>query len=109
MDKIICLLLSLTLAGCATYKKTYAPDGREAFSIDCSGLASNWGACLSKAGELCSTKGYDMLTNVSDAGHSSTLMGNSNADANAIRASSQSNVMAMSGSVINRNLLITCK
>ena len=66
---ILCCSL-LTLAGCATATKTYAPDGREAFSIDCSGPDLNWGSCNVKAGEICKEKGYDIISREGEQGES---------------------------------------
>ncbi|EIY9399793.1 hypothetical protein MNO06_001906 [Escherichia coli] len=81
------------LSGCATSSKTYAPDGREAYTIDCSGLGGSWGMCLTKAGDLCGSKGYDVLTSAGDKGFI--------ASANPERA--------FAGNTISRNLLIACK
>jgi len=39
------------LAGCATARQTYTPDGKVGHSINCSGSALNWGMCYEKAGE----------------------------------------------------------
>lgn len=64
--KFLILGAALFMAGCATASKTYAPDGREAFTVDCSGAALNWGYCQKKAGELCGARGYDVLDRSSD-------------------------------------------
>lgn len=55
------LCLCMALAGCAVSHQTYAPDGRAAYSINCSGMALTWGACYEKAGDLCGAGGYDIL------------------------------------------------
>lgn len=83
----------LLLSGCATSSKTYAPDGTEAFSINCSGAGGNWGMCYEKAGDLCGTKGYEILSKDGDDGL--TIAAGQNA--------------LYGGSVINRSLLIRCK
>lgn len=49
------------LSGCASVTESYAPDGRKAYALNCSGTARGWDKCLSKAGELCKTAGYDVL------------------------------------------------
>ncbi|XEQ06583.1 hypothetical protein LPA67_11250 [Salmonella enterica subsp. enterica] len=54
------------LAGCATATKTYAPDGREAYTIECSGVGGSWAMCQAKAGDLCGSKGYDLISTGSD-------------------------------------------
>lgn len=35
----ILTVLSAMVCGCATTKATYAPDGRKAYTLNCSGLA----------------------------------------------------------------------
>ncbi|HDT4814128.1 TPA: hypothetical protein QHO54_001087 [Klebsiella aerogenes] len=81
------------LVGCANSSKTFAPDGREAYSIDCSGTARTWGMCLEKAGDLCGAKGYDTFTSTGDKGWIATAQPD----------------FAMAGSTVSRNLLIACK
>lgn len=94
MRILILPIISIALlSGCATSSKTYAPDGREAYSIDCSGLAGSWGMCLSKAGDLCGSKGYDLLTTAGDRGMVATV----------------NQYQGYAGSTISRNLLIACK
>ncbi|WON77586.1 hypothetical protein [Serratia sp. UGAL515B_01] len=90
---IIVFSAIILLSGCANSSKTYAPDGREAYSIDCSGLARTWGMCLEKAGDLCGAKGYDIYTSTGDKGWVATAQPD----------------FAMAGSTISRNLLIACK
>lgn len=90
---IICLAIAISLSGCATAKKTYTSDGREGYSITCSGSALNWGMCYEKAGELCGQKGYEVLEKTGDQG--SMLSGNQ--------------FGLYGGSVINRNIIIKCK
>jgi hypothetical protein len=56
------------LSACASASKTYGPDGKEACSINCSGLARTWGMCFEKAGDLCGAKGYDVIGQGTDHG-----------------------------------------
>ncbi|MGP2470846.1 hypothetical protein V1956_20055 [Yersinia sp. 2540 StPb PI] len=94
MNKAIFLTLTiLLLSGCASSSKTYGPDGRMAHSIDCSGLARTWGACLEKAGDICGAKGYDVFTSTGDGGF----------------VAAANPQMAFAGSTITRNVLISCK
>lgn len=94
MKNIFFVIAAITLvSGCATSSKTYAPDGREAYAIDCSGMGGTWGMCLSKAGELCGSRGYDMLTSAGDKGMVAVVDPN----------------QAFASSTISRNLLIACK
>jgi hypothetical protein len=83
----------LVIAGCATSKETFLPDGGKGHSINCSGTAGNWGMCYEKAGELCGTRGYDVIAGGADQG--------------AVVSGSQYGLYA--GSVMNRSLLIRCK
>lgn len=52
-------LVALT-ASCATSSKTYLPDGREGYVVQCSGSAVGWGDCEAKAGNLCGPNGYEV-------------------------------------------------
>jgi len=87
------LLIAVLLSGCATAKKTYTSDGKEGYSINCSGSALNWGMCYEKAGEICGSKGYEVLEKSGDKG--AMLSGN------------QFGIYG--GSVINRSMIIKCK
>jgi hypothetical protein len=62
------LLTVVLLGGCATAKKTYTSEGKEGHSINCSGTYLNWGLCFEKAGEICGSKGYEVLEKSSDKG-----------------------------------------
>jgi hypothetical protein len=83
----------ILLSGCASASRTYGPDGKEAFVINCSGLARNWGMCYEKAGNLCTTKGYEVIGRGGDSG--------------AVASVNPSGGFA--GSVISRTLLVKCK
>ena len=84
------LLVFIFLGGCATAKKTYTSDGKEGYSITCSGSALNWGMCYEKAGEICGSKGYEVLEKSGDQG-----------------AMVSGNQFGLYGSsVINRNMII---
>ncbi len=54
-------MIVMILSGCATVKETYSQDGRKAYTLNCSGLARGWDKCYAAAGELCKTKGYDII------------------------------------------------
>lgn len=66
--RIIVLTLVVAASGCATAKKIYGPDGREAFALNCSGTALSWNECYSKAGSLCQASGYDVLSQDGETG-----------------------------------------
>lgn len=78
---------------CATSKKTYTEDGKEGFSINCSGSVLNWGNCYEKAGELCGSKGYEVMEKSGDVGN--TISSNQYG--------------LYGGSVINRSMRVKCK
>ena len=56
----VTVLLALALSSCATSKLTYLPDGKEGYSINCSGAAVPINACFEKAGALCGSRGYNV-------------------------------------------------
>jgi hypothetical protein len=66
MKIIPAALLVINMAGCATVHQTYAPDGRKAYALNCSGLARGWDKCLSAAGEICGAAGYDIVDRSSE-------------------------------------------
>ena len=69
MNKLIIILLSiLVLNACASSSEVYTSDGKPGHSISCSGNALDWGDCFEKAGEICGTKGYDVLEKSGDQG-----------------------------------------
>lgn len=53
--------VAVALTSCASVSESYAPDGRKAYALNCSGTARGWDKCFSKAGELCKAAGYDIL------------------------------------------------
>jgi hypothetical protein len=65
------------LAGCATEKTTYAPDGRKAYTLNCSGLARGWDKCFAAAGNLCGASGYDVLDRSDEPAAAGSVAGNS--------------------------------
>jgi hypothetical protein len=62
------LVTALLLISCANVSETYGPDGSRAYSIDCSGTARTWSMCLEKAGEICTTRGYEVVSRTGDQG-----------------------------------------
>jgi hypothetical protein len=87
------LAVLLLAGGCATASPTYGPDGKEAFAINCSGMARNWGMCYEKAGELCATRGYEVLNQSGDQGAAASITPSG----------------GFGGSVISRSMLVKCK
>lgn len=101
MKKIIITALSFSLVACATVRESYAPDGRKAYSLNCSGTARGWDKCYSAAGELCGAKGYDVLTKNNEP----VAMGTTGASMSANSASYGSSFAMTS----ERSMLIACK
>lgn len=90
---MIYFVLAVGLCGCATARQTFTADGKQGYSINCSGAALHWGMCYEKAGELCGTKGYVVLEKSGDQG--SMLMG------------TQHGLYGVS--VMTRSMIISCK
>ena len=57
---------ALLVSGCATIRETYAPDGRKAYALNCSGLTRGWDKCRKAAGDICGSTGYDILDQSSE-------------------------------------------
>jgi len=92
IDRIVLIAL-ISLAGCATVRESYAPDGRRAFALNCSGLARGWDKCYSAAGEQCGSAGYDILDR--------------NSEDMAVASVSRSSAFA--GKTNERTMLVACK
>jgi hypothetical protein len=90
---VLSCAIAIALSGCARSSKTYTSDGREGFSIDCSGTALSWSKCFEKAGDLCGARGYDLLEKSGDQG--STVAANQYG--------------LYGGSVMSRSMVIACK
>lgn len=93
------------LTGCASSMQTYAPDGRQAYSLNCSGWARGWDACLQKAGEICAAKGYDVIDR---SGESGFMMGGGSSAGFAGSAGSAGSGF-YGGTTQQRTMLISCK
>lgn len=52
----------LLLNGCATSRTIVGQDGKPLHKISCDGAAQSIDACYEKAGELCASAGYDILS-----------------------------------------------
>lgn len=62
MKKQLCIFtLCIALAACATVNNTYAPDGKKAYALNCSGAARGWDKCQQAAGNICGDAGYKVL------------------------------------------------
>lgn len=72
---LVVLLSSALLSSCATIRETYAPDGRKAYSLNCSGTARGWDKCFNAAGEACKGAGYDILDRTGEDASFASLAG----------------------------------
>ena len=99
MTKVILSLAAAAFlaSGCATASKTYGPDGKEAYSLNCSGTARSWGMCLEKAGDICGSRGYNITSAIGDIGNLTV--------ANA----TVQNANLVSGSIMSRSMIVSCK
>jgi hypothetical protein len=72
INKSAITVMLAALAACASapeqITKLYAPDGREAYALDCSGGGGGWPVCFKKAGEICQSSGYDVISQESEDG-----------------------------------------
>lgn len=91
----VALGVLVALSGCAVASKTYGPDGRIAYSINCSGPYLNWSECFKKAGGLCGSYGYD------------TLAVNGQSVGTIVTANPTTGVFATP--VIDRVMMVSCK
>ena len=82
-------------------RETYAPDGRKAYSLNCSGTARGWDKCYSAAGELCKDAGYDILDRSSEDASLSSVSGNAN--------KTSASVSSSSVKTNERSMVIACK
>ena len=79
-----------------TTESVYAPDGKQAILIDCSGEFSTWGECQGKAGELCQERGYEVIERDTDTGVSSSVSG------------SGGSIFGSTSTTVTRTMMIRC-
>ena len=91
-NNLIILLSTVALSACASSKEVYTSDGTRGYSINCSGSMLNWDSCYERAGEICSTEGYEVLEKTGEEGL--TVPGNSSS--------------LQRGSIIHRSMVIQC-
>jgi hypothetical protein len=56
--RVLAVFGLLLLAGCGGAQRTHAPDGREAYILQCKGGQY---ACARQAGDICGARGYQAL------------------------------------------------
>lgn len=101
----ILIVFVTTLQGCATSREVFLADGTKGYNINCSGSGMNYSNCLEKAGEICGTRGYDLLNQQGDA----VPFAQAIREFGANTQSASVGYFTYSGSTITRNLFIKCK
>ena len=106
MKKIVFAALGIVvLTSCATVRESYAPDGRKAYALNCSGTARGWDKCFSAAGEICGANGYDVL----DRNSESQVTGSYGSSANVNSSGGSASSGGFIGKTNERTMLIACK
>ena len=94
MYKIILILCMSFLSACtASVTRTYTPNGDIGYTLNCSGTIRGWDKCLKTAGDICGSRGYDIL----DRSEESTI----------VAGASQYDFFATKTN--ERTMLISCK
>jgi hypothetical protein len=111
--RLVILMVAIALAGCVSSNETYTASGQKGHVISCTpgwtgGLvgsianaATSWGTCYQKAGDICGTKGYNVLARSDEptfAAHASAYANTSAGSAHYSAATSA-----------NRMMVIQCK
>jgi hypothetical protein len=70
MHRILALLVALfVLTACASSRQIYTNDGSVGHAINCSGTIRDWSMCYEKAGELCQSSGYEIISRNESTGY----------------------------------------
>ncbi len=99
------ITLVSALQGCATSSDVFLADGSKGHNITCSGAVMNYGHCLEKAGEICGTSGYLVVSQQGDAVPFSTATGGFGANTQ----TASGGFYSQSGTIVTRNLFIKCR
>jgi hypothetical protein len=62
LARLLVALLGLALTGCTSAKPITMPDGRQGYSLDCSGSVLTWEDCFEQADLFCKGRNYDVYT-----------------------------------------------
>ena len=95
----------MTLTGCAMTSEQYLPDGSKGYGIRCPGAANSINSCFEKAGELCGTRGYEVLNR--DGSVIMTSASSANVKVNSGGGYGSANTMPVGW--VERNILVRCK
>ncbi len=97
----VAVVAASLLGGCAWASKTHGPDGKEAYALNCSGLARSWATCLERAGDLCGERGYTVLERNGEVVNMSVGSGYAN--------TSGASINSFSGTGLGRSMVVACK
>lgn len=53
-------IASVALTGCVSAESTYLENGSRGYFVDCSAWTVEWTSCLTKAGRLCKSAGFNV-------------------------------------------------
>jgi hypothetical protein len=66
--RLLVATLVLALAGCTSAKPLTTPDGRQGYTVECSGRVLSWEDCFARADDICRGRNYDVFTRVGEEG-----------------------------------------
>ena len=66
LSRLLVATLVLALAGCTSAKQMTTPDGRQGYTVGCSGSVLSWEDCFERADEICKGRNYDVFTRVGE-------------------------------------------
>lgn len=59
---ILSIVSLLFLCSCSGVKQSYSPNGKPSYEIKCNNAAASLNGCYQKAGEICKSKGYSVIS-----------------------------------------------
>ena len=66
LARLLGALLGLALAGCTSAKPITTPDGRQGYTVACSGSVLTWEDCFEQADLFCTGQSYEVYTRPSE-------------------------------------------
>ena len=74
--KLLGFLALVALSGCtssSSVKESYGPSGNTSYEISCNNMSASLSACYQKAGEICKGRGYNVISQHSEAPFASII------------------------------------
>ncbi|MBI1327494.1 MAG: hypothetical protein GC136_07620 [Alphaproteobacteria bacterium] len=100
------LILSLAiLSACTMAKEITLPDGKQGYNISCNGTANSFSSCVEKAGEVCGSRGYEVIGQNGEKIPYVNSSGSAFGGAGGFSGGYQTQM----GMFVNRNLFVRCK